>query len=48
VNRLNRYTSRTVPGYVGVSGEVAEVATVDCDARAGRRWWSIQEYQWWQ
>ena len=37
VNRLNQYTSRTVPGYVGVSGEAAEAATVTL-------WWGSNEW----
>gem|GEM_PF-1531086 len=37
VNRLNQYTSRRVPGYVGVSGEAAEAATVTL-------WWGSNEW----
>ena len=37
VNRLNQYTSRTVPGYVGVSGEASESATVTL-------WWGSNEW----
>ncbi|MGA4645059.1 RHS repeat-associated core domain-containing protein, partial [Limisphaera sp. 4302-co] len=37
VNRLSQYTGRTVPGYVGVSGEAAEAATVTL-------WWGSNEW----
>ncbi|NGO39889.1 hypothetical protein G4L39_10865, partial [Limisphaera ngatamarikiensis] len=37
VNRLNQYTSRTVPGVVGVSGEAVEGATVTL-------WWGTNDW----